>query len=170
MNDGSSLLFAGLLLLVSALPTLGCDDECASSDEAVIELGQGVGGAFLPLEDGQVVGLDVAPQGGFGVQTLVATTGLIAGDTKLADVQLDVHIEGAIAGSFLLEDGRLLCRGALEGGLVSEVVVGFDQDVYSSEDDLLSLHDQVVELDVTVTDEEGNSANVILPVTINAGG
>lgn len=160
----SGLLFAGLLLFS------GCDNACSPSGEPSIELGQGVGGAFIPLEDEQLVGLESAPQGGFGVKTLIATRGLLAGDEDLASVQLDVLIDGTLAGEFLLDETRLLCRGPSEGGLVSDVVVGFDSDIYSTPDDLLILDQEVVDLDVTVMDTEGNSAQIIQAVTINAGG
>jgi hypothetical protein len=159
------LPLVGCLLLVSA-----CDDACAVSDTPDITLGQGVGGAFLPLEDQQVVGLEAAPQGGFGVKTLISTRGLLAGDEALASVQLDVMIEDSLAGTFFLDETRLLCRDAQEGGLVSDVVVGFDSETYSSPDDLLLLDQQEVFLDVTVTDSEDNSANILQAVIINAGG
>jgi hypothetical protein len=159
------LALAGSLLLLSA-----CDDACSVGEAPSILLGQGVGGAFLPLEDQQVVGLEAAPQGGFGVKTLISTRGLLAGDEALASVQLDVMIEDALAGSFFLDETRLLCRDAQEGGLVSDVVVGFDAETYSSPDDLLLLDQQEVVLDVTVTDSEDNSANVLQTVIISAGG
>jgi hypothetical protein len=53
---------------------------------------------------------------------------------------------------------------------VSDVVVGFDQDTYSTPDDLLLLDQQLVDLDVTVIDSEGNSASILHSVVINAGG
>jgi hypothetical protein len=153
------------------LPLLSsCDDACRPSGGPSIELGQGVGGAFVPLEDLQLVGLESAPQGGFGVKTLIATRGLLAGDEDLASVQLDVLIDGSLAGTFLLDQTQLLCRGASEGGLVSDVVAGFDEDLYSSLDELLQLDQQVVDLDVTVTDSEGNSAATIHSVIINVAG
>ncbi len=162
-----------LALCFFALASLGlaaCDDACSPGDSPTIELGQGVGGAFIPLEDEQLVGLEAAPQGGFGVKTLIATYGLSAGDEAIASVQLDVLIEDTLAGTFLLDQTSLLCRGAAEGGLVSDVVVGFDQDTYSTPDDLLLLDQQLVELDVTVIDSEGNSAGALQSVIINAGG
>jgi hypothetical protein len=157
-------------LLAASLGVSGCDDTCSADASPSIQLGQGVGGAFVPLEDEQLVGLDVAPQGGFGVKTLISTTGLVAGDEALASVQLDVLIEGALAGSFWLDETRLLCRGSSQGGLVSDVVVGFDDATYSTPDDLLLLDMQVVDLDVTVTDSEDNEANILHSVIINAGG
>jgi len=159
-----------LCFFLLALGLAACDDACSPGSDASIELGQGVGGAFIPLEDEQLVGLEAAPQGGFGVKTLIATYGLNAGDEAIASVQLDVLIEDTLAGSFLLDQTSLLCRGAIEGGLVSDVVVGFDQDTYSTPDDLLLLDQQLVELDVTVIDSEGNSGSTLHSVVINAGG
>ena len=169
MSRLSSL--ASLALIIGVLPfSLACDDACSASDDPSLELGQGVGGAFVPLEHLQLVGLEAAPQGGFGVKTLIATQGLVAGDEDIASVQLDVLIDGALAGSFLLDETRLLCRSASEGGLVSDVVVGFDADTYSTPDDLLLLDQQEVDLDVTVIDSEGGSASTLHAVIINAGG
>ena len=55
-------------------------------------------------------------------------------------------------------------------GLLWGVVVGFDPEIYSSNDDLLSLDGEVVDLVVTATDTTGNSATGTTPVTINVGG
>ena len=49
-------------------------------------------------------------------------------------------------------------------------VVGFDPQVYSSNDDLLVLDGTTVDLVVTVTDEQGNAATVRQPVVIRVGG
>jgi len=156
-------------LLLCLLLTPGCTDLCASGDSPTLELGSGVGGAFEPYVDGQVVTLDVAPQGGFGVTTLIATTGLLAGDSELAAAQLDVRIGGNLEGSFLAEDTRLLCADPAEGGRMSGVVVGFDPAVYSTNDDLLDLDGQTVLLDVTVTDSAGNTANAQRDVVVSVG-
>jgi len=147
----------------------GCSNPCESSDEPQLLLGTGVGGAFSVIEDGQDVGLEAAPQGGFGVTTLLRTIGLSASDTSLANAQLDVLIDGTLEGSFLLTDARLLCRSDGEGGEISGVVVGFDPDVYITTDDLLALNGQSVELDVTVIDELDNSAEARKPVTVVYG-
>ena len=50
------------LLLCLLLLSPGCADLCESGDSPTLELGGGVGGAFEPYADGQVVTLDVAPQ------------------------------------------------------------------------------------------------------------
>ena len=55
---------------------------------AEVFLGRGVGGAFDYLEDGAVLGLSAAPQGGFGVSVLVGTRGLAAGDDQVVSAAL----------------------------------------------------------------------------------
>lgn len=158
-----------LIPLLSLLLAPGCANLCEPADAPTLQLGSGVGGAFEPYAEGQVVTLDVAPQGGFGVTTLIATTGLQAGDEALADAQLDVQIDGALEGSFLAEDTRLLCADPAEGGRMSGVVVGFDPATYSTNDDLLQLDGQSVTLDVTVTDATGASANAQVDVVVSVG-
>ena len=157
------------LLLLCLLLAPGCTDLCATADAPTLQLGSGVGGAFAPYTEGQVVTLDVAPQGGFGVTTLIATTGLQAGDAELADAQLDVHIGGALEGTFLAEDTRLLCSDPGEGGRMSGVVVGFDPATYSTNDDLLALDGQTVTLDVSVTDSSGAMATAQVDVIVSVG-
>lgn len=165
-----------LASLVPLLVATGCepDDEvdyCAAQADPVVLLGQGVGGAFEPLEDGQVVGLDVAPQGGFGVTVLIQTTGLFASDDAISTAQLDVEIGGAPAGSFLLDPAPLLCLPDNTGGRISVgTVVGLDPNVYSTNNDLVALDGMEATLDVTVTDEAGHSATTRKLVTISSGG
>jgi len=158
------LFFAALWFLPGCAP-----GPCVPSDEPGIQLGSGVGGAFAPYSAGEQVQLDIAPQGGFGVTTVILTDGLNADDAELADVQLDVVIDGVPSGSFLAENNRLQCRSDGEGGQISGVVVGFDPQVYSSNDDLLSLNGQAVDLDVTVIDSLGNQASVVQTVTVMVG-
>jgi hypothetical protein len=148
----------------------GGDDLCASAELPTAILGQGVGGAFLPYEDLEEVGLAVAPQGGFGVTVIIRTTGLLAGADLAADVQLNVEAGGQLAGEFLQENTALTCRDKVIGGEVRGVVVGFDPDVYKTNDDLIALDGMVVDLVVTVTDSEGGSATVRKPLTIRVGG
>lgn len=161
------------LLLVSLSLSLGCEsdpppDPCRSASDAEVVLGKGVGGAFTPYEDGEAVGLDVAPQGGFGVTVVIKTDALLAGDEQTADILMDVEIDGTNDGSFLLEGAALLCESG-EGGRFDGAVVGFDPDKYSTFDDLLGLDGQLVDLVVTITDAEGQSATARQPVTLNVG-
>ncbi|MCP4449719.1 MAG: hypothetical protein GY811_30965, partial [Myxococcales bacterium] len=58
-----------------------------------------------PYEDNEEVGITPASQGGFGVPVLVRTAGLIAGESRVADVQLNVE-DGDLASP------RLVLRGA----------------------------------------------------------
>lgn len=146
------------------------DDFCASAEAPSAVLGQGVGGAFIPYEDLEEVGLAVAPQGGFGVTVIVRTTGLLAGEGLTADIQLNVEAGGQLAGEFLQENTALTCRDQVIGGEVRGVVVGFDPDVYKTNDDLIALDGMEVDLVVTVTDSDGGSATVRKPLTIRVGG
>ncbi|MCP4449708.1 MAG: hypothetical protein GY811_30910, partial [Myxococcales bacterium] len=123
-----------------------------------------------PYEDNEEVGITPASQGGFGVPVLVRTAGLIAGESRVADVQLNVEDGDDIVGEFLQENTGISCRGDEVGGEIRGVVVGFDPSEYSSNDDLLILDGTTVELVVTVTDEQGNSATVRKPVVIRVGG
>lgn len=156
----------------------GCEDSpqpaadpCAPSNDPVVRIGQGVGGAFAPFEDGEEVSLAVAPQGGFGVSVVIRTEGLAAGDDALADVQLDVLIDGETEGAFTLTDAALLCvDGEDGGGLISGAVVGFDPDRYSTNDELVGLDGREAVLDVTVMDGGMAMASVQQTVTIAVGG
>ncbi len=164
-----------LLLLLSPLTALACDEPeagpCEARSDPIVVLGQGVGGAFEPLAEGQVVGLDIAPQGGFGVTVLIRTEGLIANGEADAEAQLDIEIDGQAAGTFLLTPAPLLCQTDGSGGRISVgTVVGLDPDIYSTNDDLVELDGKQATLDVTVTDGAGNSATTRQRVVISAGG
>lgn len=148
----------------------GGEDLCESAAPATAILGQGVGGAFLPYEDLEEVGLAVAPQGGFGVTVIIRTAGLVADEGLTADVQLNVESGGQVVGEFLQEGTALACRDKDIGGEVRGVVVGFDPDVYQTNDDLIALDGEVVDLVVTVTASDGESATVRKPLTIRIGG
>ncbi len=159
------------LIVLASLPLLaGCTQGlCTPSDDPTVLLGNGVGGAFEPYEDLQEVTLESAPQGGSGVRVNIETHGLLAGDEQLSDTQLDIIMDGELAGTFLQENTRLLCADPEIGGRIDGTVAGFDKDEYSSNDALLALNGQVVTLDITVTDEDGNSANTQQDVTVVYG-
>ncbi len=168
-------LFTGVALL--ALLTGACSDDggggedlCQSADLSSAILGEGVGATFLPYEDLQEVGLAVAPQGGFGVTVIIRTEGLLAGDGQTAKVQLNVESDGQLAGEFLQENTVFSCRGKDVGGEVRGVVVGFDPEVYKTNDDLIALDGQIVDLVVTVNASDGSSATIRQPLTIRVGG
>ena len=70
--------------LVACEPDPGPAGPCGSTDTPAVRLGQGVGGAFAELVDGQEVTIAVAPQGGFGVSVVIETTGMRAADDACA--------------------------------------------------------------------------------------
>lgn len=148
----------------------GGTDLCKSMPPSIASLGEGVGSAFVPYDDLQEVGLAVAPQGGFGVTVLIRTEGLLAGEGLSADVQLNVEMDGAPAGEFLLEDAVFACPNKEVGGEIRGVVVGFDPDMYKTNDDLIALDGQEVDLVVTVTATDGETATVRKPLKIRVGG
>lgn len=151
-----------VLLLLTGCPG---EEDCLSDEDPALVLGQGAGSEFSPFESGDGVTLDVAPQGGFGVSVRASTVGVLVGNV---DVLLEVELDGANVGSFLSRGVPLFCQE--DGtGLLWGVVVGFDRNVYSSNDDLLALNDEVVDLVVTVTDQEGTSAEGRASVTIEVG-
>lgn len=164
------LLLSLVLVLASSCEEDDPEQLCVAEANPTVELGQGVGGAFEPLTEGQVVGLAIAPQGGFGVTVLIQTHGLIASDDSVSTAQLDIEIGGQPAGDFLLDPAPLLCQADGTGRISVGTVVGLDPDIYKTNDDLLALDGVEATLDVTVTDEEGNSANTRQVVTISAGG
>lgn len=161
---------------LSVLALVGCGDKagdssssavvCSSESAAALTIGYGVGEDFSAYAAESTVGLSVAPQGGFGVAVRAATDGLASGEVS---VLLETMLDGQLAGSFLNESVTLYCQDD-GSGLLWGVVVGFDPDTYSSNDDLLALDGEVVELVVTATDSEGNVATGVIPVTINVGG
>lgn len=157
-----------LLLALSAL-LLGCpaEDLCEGGEAPTIHLGDGVGGAFLAYEDEQEVPLRNAPQGGFGVTVIIATEGLPANEDSLVDVQLDVRQGGELKGTFLSANAPLRCRSTEEGGLINDVVVGFDKAQFPTLDDFIDINGTVVDLEVEVIAHDGGSASTTQPVTIN---
>ena len=134
----------------SAGPVYSCE---GGVDDPTASLGTGSGATFVPLEDGQQVTLEVAPQGGMGVAVRVITTGLQA-DAPV-DVLLDTEIDGELSASFLNEAITLYCQD--DGrGMLWGVNVGFSAEDYPTSD-FSALFGQVADLVVTVTDQEGRS-------------
>lgn len=141
--------------------------ECGTESAAQLVIGQGSGSAFQALTPNQAVGLDVAPQGGFGVSVRAMTTGLSTDSPT--DVTLDTYLDGELAGHFVAEDQTLYCQD--DGrGLVWGVVVGFDSSTYATNDDLLALDGQEADLVVGVTDGDGVYAEDTVSVIIRVGG
>lgn len=171
----------GLVLGLAALATLsacdgGSDGEsegvanlCNSESNPLVELGEGVGGAYEAYQADQTVALSVAPQGGFGVSVVIRTEGLVASEESMLGIQLNVELDGELAGEFDTSE-PFRCGTDGRGGRVFGTVVGFYPDRFGSSDDLVALSGKVATLDVTVTDSSGVSANARLPVTISAEG
>jgi hypothetical protein len=164
--------------MLRVLPFLFCVFACDSTDDPpdpctddfapAIEIGYGVSGAFERFTPDQEVSLVIAPQGGFGVDVRVRTQGLVAGQEALVTLLLETLIDDVVVGSFENLDQALTCTDT--GGLVFGVVVGFDPDDYATNDDLLALDGQQVDLRVTVTDRDGAVVASVQPVIIRAGG
>ena len=155
--------------------TTETEDFCASSDMPVITLGQGVGGNFNAYGHGQDVTLTPAPQGGFGISSILRTQGLATGtnlttDAAFVNITLDVEIDGHNEGTFFVEEVSLLCSDPAFGGLLTGVVAGFDPGKYTDNDDLLSLDGELVDILASVADERGNVASIRQPVTVRVGG
>jgi len=139
--------------------------------EPTLTIGHGLAGDFIPYSEGEVVTLATAPQGGFGVPVRAQTTGLHCGtdDQPNAPIQvwLDTYIDGEVSASFLNETAVIYCQD--DGtGLVWDLVVGFDQEAYSTVDELISLHGQEVELWVEAIDIDEISVGAWLTVEISA--
>ena len=163
--------------LLTALLALACtkdpsDDSdadgsgCGGGGAKSVTIGQGSGSAFYALEAGEGVGLDIAPQGGFGVSVRAETTGLKADD--LVDVNLITEIAGEQTGDFLNQGVQLYCQESGRG-LLWGVVVGFDPDVFATNDDLLELNGEEVDLILEITDSRNVMATGRVTVKIETG-
>jgi len=176
------------VLFFSILPLLllGCsqskDDKedtglspevrCGGQGAPSLEVGYGSGAEFWAYESGSEVGLAPAPQGGFGVWVRAKTTGILAaeGDVPHATtaVLLETLIDGVVVGSFLNETVEVYCQ-ADGTGLLWDVAVGFDPEDYATNDDLIALDGQEVQLFVEATDANGEAATGIVDVVIAVG-
>lgn len=170
-----------ILIVAMAVFTWGCpsnkdgtqDDtettgpNCDGSGSSSVIIGTGAGADFYPLEDGDAVGLDVAPQGGFGVSIRAQTTGLKA--NEIVDVNLITELDGVQSGQFLNEGVQLYCQD--DGtGLLWGVVVGFDADLFATNDDLLALNGKEAVLIVQVTDIDGETSEGRVTTLVEVGG
>ena len=146
-------------------PEISCEPE--DHDAPGLVIGTGQGGEFSPLEEGEPVTLDVAPQGGYGVSVRAKTSGLNTDDP--VEVLLETELEGEESGSFINQGTNLYCQD--DGtGLLWGVVVGFDQDVFPTPDALIALDGEEALLIVEATDVDGRSARGEVIVTIEVGG
>jgi hypothetical protein len=169
------LLLTTISCLLFACTDKGNDsgsDLCPVRGEPSLTIGYGVGDQFSPYEDGAEVELESAPQGGWGVGVRALTSGIgsSAGDTPHATsaVLLDTYLDGELAGSFLNETVEVYCQddGA---GLIWGVVVGFDPEIFDTNEDLLALNGEEVQLVVEATDGEGRIASGTADVIITVG-
>ena len=170
-----------ILIVAMAVFTWGCpsskggvqDDtqatgpSCDGTGTPSVIIGTGAGADFYPLEDGDSVGLDVAPQGGFGVSVRALTTGLKSNDR--VDANLITEIDGVQSGQFLNEGMQLYCQE--DGtGLLWGVVVGFDGELFATNDDLLALNGQEAVLVIEITDANGETSEGRVTTRIEVGG
>ena len=129
--------------------------ETADHGAYRLVIGQNLGGEFVPLEDGDVVTLTTAGQGGWGVSVFARTWGLKL-DSDV-DVLLVTTLDGAVSGSYLNKGTRLYDQG--DGtGMLWGVTVGLDPETYATTDDLLELDGERVRLVITALDDEGMAA------------
>lgn len=175
------MLFSALSLLVLACQEskdngedtgLSPADRCGEQAALSLEIGQGTGAEFWPYASGAEVGLAPAPQGGFGVWIRAKTSGILAavGDVPHATtaVLLETLIDGVVVGSFLNETVEVYCQP--DGmGLLWDVAVGFDPEDYATNDDLIALNGQEVQLLVEATDATGLTASGTVDVVIAVG-
>jgi len=140
-------------------------DPCAGDGTSSMTLGYPLLGSFDPISDGDSVGLEVAPQGGFGVSISGMTTGIPSADDGVAvDVLLETYLDGELSASFLNTETGLYCQG--DGtSLFWGVVVGFDEDKYKTTN-LTELDGKIADLRVVVTDADGNEAEGELSVVV----
>ena len=149
---------------------VGCPaaTTCLPNEEPVITLGQGVAEEFEPYVAGQTVTIEPASQGGFGFPILIRSVGLLAGEDQDATVIMETVVDGATTGTWT-QNTRLTCPDEQGGRTPSVLHVGFDSSVYRTTDDFIDLQGESVDLDVHVTDSEGNSASVIQTVVLTLG-
>jgi hypothetical protein len=165
-----------LLLSCGGGGDTGEPDLCLGGGGTSLVIGFGVGGEFHAYSEGALVGLEVAPQGGFGVPVRLKSTGLRvranASDTANPDapytsvnVVLDTYIDGVLSASFLNDTAVAYCQ-ADGTGLMWDLVVGFDAEKYTNSN-LIDLHGAAAELVVVVTDTDGNVATSSVSVQIS---
>ena len=151
---------------------LGVEGTCGGDGDLSLTIGTGVGEQFVPMEPGAEMGLDVAPQGGFGVTVRARTTGILSEVDDVphapASVELNTWIVGELSAGFLNENVEIYCQE--DGtGLIWGVVVGFDPEEYASTDDLFRLHGQTVSLQVVAHGSDGDTAEGWVDVVISVG-
>jgi len=144
---------------------LTVEELCEGQGPKDVQIGTGAGSQFTPLKNGDVATLEVAPQGGFGVAIRASTLGLRADD--VVELRLDTELDGTLSDSFT-NDVQLFCQDD-GSGLLTNVVVGLDREVYKTLDDLIPLDGRDVDLIVFVTDGRGASAESRVTVEMAVG-
>ncbi len=148
--------------------TTGPFNGCSTEASVSVELGHLVGQEFTPFQVNEEVALESAPQGGVGVSVSVRAAGLVTGAP--VDVLLEPYWNDQVQGSFVSEGVTLYCTEELSGdlwGVVNGSVVGFDPDLYETDEQLAVLDGEVVDLLVGVTDDEGTYAEAHIDVVIS---
>lgn len=148
-------------------PDAGAPAGCTAGDAPKVELGHGVGGAFVSFTDGESVGVTVAPQGGYGVPVQARTSGLEANEDSRATVHVATEIAGEDAGQFILYQQPLPCDGAR--GVLTAIVVGLDPTRYGSNDALSALDGTLATLIVDVVDGNDVAGHGEQLVTLQVG-
>ena len=92
----------------------------------------------------------------------IETEGLVANEEVA--LTLDVLYQGKLYGTFFSEQ-QLFCQES-GYGMLWDVVVGFDPEVFPTTDDLIAFNGEVVTLQVTAEDKGGDSATSTVDLTI----
>ncbi len=147
------------LPLIFAL-AIGCGKPTAT-------IGYGAAEEFTAYEAGDSVGLVVAPQGGFGISVRLWTTALQC-DAPV-EVLMETWLGDERTGTFTNPSVQLYCQGGSKAMLWG-IVVGFDPEVYSTNEDLLDLDGETIRLEITATDSEGTAATGEVDIVVDVGG
>ncbi len=148
------LLALPLLLIACTGPE---EPGCAVTQEPVLLLGDATGDDFIGLSGD--IEVSVAPQGGYGLQARVMTTGLIS-DANVS-VSLETRIDDTVHASFD-NTTRLFCDVASQTGRIWGIAFPLDGDL-----DTLSLLDGYeLGLFLTMVDEAGTTATGNSVVTL----
>ncbi len=165
--------------MLTALLLFACTDDrnvdssagpieaCTASADTLVEIGRVGGTLFTPFSDGESVRLESAPQGGQGVSVALRTGGVST--EGAVDVLLEPYWNGAVQGSFVSEGLPLYCTEEDNGdqyGRVTGTVVGFDPDLYVTDDDLAVLDGETIDLLVGLTSSDGAYAEGHVDVVI----
>jgi hypothetical protein len=136
---------------------------CVAERSPSLSIGQGSDDDFIELTDSDEVGLSGAPGGGIGVAVRARTTGLVA--DEWVDVLMVTRIDGEEVGSYLAENTYLHCHD--DGmGLMWDLLVRFDPNIFSTNKDLMGLDGEEVDLGVTAYDVAGSEAEDWVSVVI----